>query len=189
MFKILYTTDIIAFLYKHNSILETCMDVYKGYSYQLYSMVETQIFFANGFHWIQQIRLYIWYRGENHSACGSLAGLAMGAAGFPKFPANGGQHEQGWMLISWPLASLGRAKLNREDLRHGSHCWKNSSVLKASGRSGWSRQIKGSKFECLSKEVWKLNFRQYGEMKMQCSSGEAQKWRKSEERRCRCAKR
>ena len=41
----------------------------------------------------------------------------------------------------------------------------------------------------LSKEVWKLNFRQYGEMKMQCSPGEAQKWRKSEERRCRRAKR
>ena len=41
----------------------------------------------------------------------------------------------------------------------------------------------------LSKEVWKLNFRQYGEMKMQCSSAEAQRWRKSEERRCRCAKR
>ena len=40
-----------------------------------------------------------------------------------------------------------------------------------------------------SKEVWKLNFRQYGEMKKQGSSAGAQTWRKSEERRCRCAKR
>ena len=40
-----------------------------------------------------------------------------------------------------------------------------------------------------SKEVWKLNFRQHGEMKKHYSSAEAQTWRKSEERRCRCAKR
>ena len=55
-----------------------------------------------------------------------------------------------------------------------------------------------------SKEVWKLNFRQYGEMKMaqpgrnsdvekvsreKIRDGEDQRWRKSEERRCRCAKR
>ena len=37
----------------------------------------------------------------------------------------------------------------------------------------------------LSKEVWKLNFRQYGEMTKQDSSAEAQKGRKSEERRYR----
>ena len=56
----------------------------------------------------------------------------------------------------------------------------------------------------LSKEVWKLNFRQYGEMEMaqpgrnsdvekvsreKIRDGEDQRWRKSEERRCRCAKR
>ena len=41
----------------------------------------------------------------------------------------------------------------------------------------------------LSKEVWKLNFRQYGDMKMQSRAAGAQRWRKSEERRCRCAKR
>ena len=40
-----------------------------------------------------------------------------------------------------------------------------------------------------SKEVWKLNFRQYGEMKMQSRAAGAQRCRKSEERRCRCAKR
>ena len=55
-----------------------------------------------------------------------------------------------------------------------------------------------------SKEVWKLNFRQYGEMEMvqpgrnsdvekvrreKIRDGEGKRWRKSEERRCRCAKR
>ena len=40
-----------------------------------------------------------------------------------------------------------------------------------------------------SKEVWKLNFRQYGELQTQASSVEAKTWRKWEERRCRCAKR
>ena len=55
-----------------------------------------------------------------------------------------------------------------------------------------------------SKEVWKLNFRQYGKMEMaqqgrnsdvekvrseKIRDGEDQRWRKSEERRCRCAKR
>ena len=56
----------------------------------------------------------------------------------------------------------------------------------------------------LSKEVWKLNFRQYGKMEMaqqgrnsdvekvrseKIRDGEDQRWRKSEERRCRAAKR
>ena len=40
-----------------------------------------------------------------------------------------------------------------------------------------------------SKEVWKLNFRQYGQMEKHHSHGEDQRWRKSDERRCRCAKR
>ena len=55
-----------------------------------------------------------------------------------------------------------------------------------------------------SKQVWKLNFRQCGEMEMaqpgrnsdvekvsreKIRDGEDQRWRKSEERRCRCAKR
>ena len=54
-----------------------------------------------------------------------------------------------------------------------------------------------------SKEVWKLNFRQYGQMEMaqpgrssgmekvrreKTRDGEDQRDRKSEERRCRCAK-
>ena len=61
----------------------------------------------------------------------------------------------------------------------------------------------------LSKEVWKLNFRQYGEMERaqpgrnsdvekvrreklareESQKGEGKRWRKLEERRCRCAKR
>ena len=61
----------------------------------------------------------------------------------------------------------------------------------------------------MSKEVWKLNFRQYGQMakhsqeeakpgrnsdveevrREKIRHGEDQKWRKPEERRCRCAKR
>ena len=40
-----------------------------------------------------------------------------------------------------------------------------------------------------SKEVWKLNFRQYGQMKKPYSSAEGQTWRKSEAGRCRYAKR
>ena len=49
-----------------------------------------------------------------------------------------------------------------------------------------------------SKEVWKLNFRQYGEMEMaqpgrnsdvEKVRREDKRWRKSEESRCRCAKR
>ena len=43
----------------------------------------------------------------------------------------------------------------------------------------------------LSKEVWKLNFRQYGQMSRKLGRGESQKGenqrgRTSEERRCRC---
>ena len=61
----------------------------------------------------------------------------------------------------------------------------------------------------LSKEVWKLNFQQYGHMgkhsqeeaeaarnsdvekvrREKIRDGEDQRWRESEERRCRCAKR
>ena len=65
-------------------------------------------------------------------------------------------------------------------------------------------ELHGKTVTLWSKEVWKLNFRQYGKMEMaqqgrnsdvekvrseKIRDGEDQRWRKSEERRCRCAKR
>ena len=81
-------------------------------------------------------------------------------------------------------------------MEHDEHgCWGSASPEDTSGKllhnCGQITIFRGKTENSLdlSKEVWKLNFRQYGQMEKHHSHGEDQRWRKSEERRCRCAKR
>ena len=83
--------------------------------------------------------------------------------------------------ISWHWVA--RHKRTRHD---GST---NCSDLQLQNRDLDAKAEKRRFWSVFRRKYWKLNFRQYGEMKTHASSAEAQRWRKSQERRCRCAKR